>query len=126
MKDVFYHVHTKRGAGEHAPRTMRVDYKIGWRQFRSEWVCFEHDGFARLKAEAWWRLRSPDPVPATAQRAVDVANNGGVALTTAIVVRSIAGEPHDRIIDYELGPLPEAVPVVITVGPSKALKMASA
>jgi DNA repair protein RadD len=47
VHDVHYSVHVKRGAGENAPKSLRVDYKIGWRRWKSEWVCLEHAGFAR-------------------------------------------------------------------------------
>lgn len=110
VRDVFYSVHRKRGAGDDAPRTMRVDYKVGWNEFKSEWVCFEHQGYARQKAVAWWKRRSPDPVPDTAQQAVDVANNGGLAFTTSITVRAVTGDEFERVTDYEVGPMPEAVP----------------
>jgi DNA repair protein RadD len=33
---------------------MRVDYYDGLLCVASEWVCFEHGGFARQKAEQWW------------------------------------------------------------------------
>jgi DNA repair protein RadD len=59
---------------------------------------------------AWWKRRSPDPVPDTADRAVELAQSGALATTTAITVRSVAGEPYERIIDYELGELPEPLP----------------
>jgi DNA repair protein RadD len=106
VEDVFYSVHKKRGAGDDAPRTMRVDYKLGWNKFQSEWVCFEHDGYARQKAAAWWRRRSPDPVPETAEEAVALAQAGRLAPTHAISVRSVTGEEYDRIIGYELGDVP--------------------
>jgi hypothetical protein len=48
--------------------------------------------------------------PASAEQAVLIANPGGVALTTSITVRSFEGDPFERIIDSELGPLPEAIP----------------
>jgi hypothetical protein len=32
---------------------------------------------------------------------------GAVAPTLAITVRSVSGEEFDRIVDYELGPIPE-------------------
>jgi DNA repair protein RadD len=113
VQDVFYSVHTKRDAGPDAPKSMRVDYQVGFHDFKSEWICFEHDGYARQKAVAWWKRRSPDPVPLTAQQAVDIANCGGVALTTAITVRSISGDEFERIIGYEVGPMPEAVCAVV-------------
>jgi DNA repair protein RadD len=90
---------------------MRVEYKIGWQKYKSEWVCFEHDGYARHRAVQWWQRRSPDPVPDTAEDAVAIASNGGVALTTAISVRNVAGEPYDRIVSYELGAMPDVIPV---------------
>lgn len=113
VSDVFYSVHIKRGAGDDAPRTMRVDYKVGWHDYKSEWVCFEHTGYARQKAIAWWRRRSPDPVPQTAAYAVDLAQCGAVASTLAITVRAVAGDPYERIVDYELGAIPEALPAEI-------------
>jgi len=109
-------VHTKKDADENAPKTMRVDYKIGFYQFKSEWVCFEHTGFPRQKAEMWWRQHSSDPIPGTAEQAVDIANAGGVAMTNAITVRSVSGEKFDRIVDYELGEKPEALPLHRAVG----------
>jgi DNA repair protein RadD len=109
VDDVYYSVHTKRGASEDAPKSMRVDYKVGWHQYKSEWICFEHEGYARQKAVAWWRRHSPDPVPNTAERAVEIAQGGGVAATHGITVRTVTGDEFERITDYELGPLPEPV-----------------
>ena len=77
VQDVTYSVHTKRGAEEDAPRTFRVDYRLGLNHWQSEFVCLEHEGYARQKAVAWWRQRSPDPVPETAERAVEIAEGGG-------------------------------------------------
>ena len=109
VQDVCYSVHTKRGAPEDAPKSMRVDYRVGDHDYKSEWVCFEHDGYARQKAAAWWRRHSPDPVPDTAERAVEVAQAGGIAATLGITVRTVAGDEFERITDYELGPLPEPI-----------------
>ena len=109
--DIRYSVHTKRDAPPEAPKTMRVDYYIGQFTYVSEWICFEHDGFPRWKAEQWWKRRSPDPIPDTAERAVEIAEAGGLAWTEKIVVRSTAGEKYDRIVGYTLGPKPDPVPV---------------
>jgi DNA repair protein RadD len=109
VEDMLYGVHTKRGASAEAPKTLRVDYRVGWHEYKSEWVCFEHEGYARQKAVAWWRRRSPDPVPDTVARAIEIIDGGGLAPTLGITVRSVAGEPYERIIDYELGQVPEPV-----------------
>jgi len=106
VMDVQYSVHVKRDAPEDAPRTMRVEYRIGFNGWQSEWVCFEHTGYARAKAEAWWRQRSNEPVPSTADDAVALCEAGGVCETKAITVRHVSGEKYDRIIGCRLGPKP--------------------
>lgn len=78
VHDISYSVHTKRDAAPDAPKTMRVSYRVGFNHWQSEFICFEHDGYARQKAVAWWRRRSPDPVPDTAERAVEIAEAGGL------------------------------------------------
>jgi DNA repair protein RadD len=110
VQDTLYSVHVKRGADDNAPRSLRVDYKVGWREYKSEWICFEHQGYARQKAEAWWRCRSLDPIPETAQRAVEIIRGGGLSSTLSITVRTVTGEKYERIIDYELDVMPEPVP----------------
>ena len=107
VHDIFYRVHKKKDGGPDAPKTMRVDYQLGLNHWQSEFICFEHTGFARQKAEAWWQQRSPDPVPDTAEAAVTLANAGSLKLTHAITVRSVAGERFDRIVKYDLGDMPE-------------------
>ena len=111
VQDVHYSVHFKRGAEETAPRTMRVEYRVGWNKYISEWVCFEHTGYARAKAEHWWRQRSNEPVPATADEAVSIASAGGICNTQTIQVRRVAGEQYDRIIGHKLGDKPPALAV---------------
>ncbi len=106
VQEVYYSVHTKRGAPPEHPKTMRVEYQIGWRTYRSEWICFEHDGWAARKAESWWRRRSDEPVPRTAQEAVDICERGGICRTSTIRVKSTVGEKYDRIVGYELGEKP--------------------
>jgi len=106
VTDAFYTVHVKRGAPEDHPRSMRVDYRCGFSDYRSEWVCFEHTGYARAKAEAWWRKRSAESVPDTAEGAVEICEAGGIAPTSAITVRSVAGEKYDRITGHQLGTIP--------------------
>jgi len=100
------YVHQKRGAPDDHPRSMRVDYRVQFGEWQSEWVCPEHTGYARSKFEAWWRARSSEPLPGTTEQAVDLAYAGALAETKAITVRSIAGEKYDRIVDYDLGPIP--------------------
>ncbi|NLX57713.1 MAG: DEAD/DEAH box helicase family protein [Phycisphaerae bacterium] len=108
--DTVFRVHQKRGTDENHPRTMRVDYYHSLNGFVSEWVCFEHTGFARDKAEGWWRQRSDEPVPESAEDAVAIANAGGLTPTVAVTVRHVAGEKYDRVISYRLGDKPGRLP----------------
>ena len=107
VRDITYSVHTKKDADESTPKTLRVDYRLGLDYWVSEWICLEHTGWARRKAEQWWTARSPDPVPTTADEAVDRASAGALAAPDAITVRSVVGEKFERIIAYQLGPKPE-------------------
>ncbi|MFV0442153.1 MAG: DEAD/DEAH box helicase [Planctomycetaceae bacterium] len=111
VRDIVYSVHTKKDADETAPRTMRVDYRLGLDHWASEWICFEHSGWPRRKAVQWWKERSPDEVPDTAEQAVERANAGALALAEFITVRSVVGEKFDRIITCRLGPKPEPSPL---------------
>jgi len=106
VQEVIFAVHHKRNAPPDAPRSMRVDYRIGFNRWQSEWICVEHTGYARHKAELWWRRRSNVPVPETAEDAVYYAQSGALAETKSITVRSVAGEQFDRIVGYELGDRP--------------------
>ena len=111
VRDITYSVHTKKDADETAPKTLRVDYRLGLDYWVSEWICIEHTGWARRKAEQWWKARSPDPVPDTAQEAADMANNGALAHTEFVTVRSVAGEKFERVHSCKLGPKPEPSPL---------------
>ncbi len=106
VRDIVYRIHQKRGAADDAPRSLRVEYMLGIDHWISDFVCLEHDGYARRKAEVWWRQRCNDPPPSSAEEALDLAEAGLLAFPESIVVRSIAGEPYDRIIKHQLGRIP--------------------
>ncbi len=107
VRRVFYGVHVKRDAPADAPRSMRVDYEIGFNDHKSEWICLEHSGYARQKAEAWWRARCVLPAPTSVEEAVELASAGALAAPLSIKVRSVAGEKYDRIVDCELAAKPD-------------------
>jgi DNA repair protein RadD len=108
---VFYSVHAKKGADEDIPRTMRVDYEVGFHQFKSEWVCPEHSGYARTKFEKWWKERAADgcPMPGDADEAVELASKGYIASPRWIKVKKVSGEKFERICSWELNEKPEFV-----------------
>ena len=102
--DVYYCVHEKRGADPDAPKTMRVDYQVGFNEFKSEWVCPEHNGYARGKFEKWWHERAAlgCPMPRSAREAVSLANEGLLAAPESITVKTIAGERFERVTGFRL------------------------
>ena len=106
VTEIFYSAHVKRDAPPDAPRTMRVDYRVGFNQYVSEWICVEHEGYARQKAVQWWRQRSSEPVPDSAEAAVELAEMGALAPTLAITVMQKPGEKYERIVGYRLGERP--------------------
>jgi len=108
VHDIVYRVHRKRDAAEDAPRCLRVDYMIGLDRWQSEFICIEHSGYARRKAELWWSERCIDPCPDNVEEAMDLADAGLLASASSIVVRSIAGQPYDRIIKYRLSEIPNS------------------
>ena len=105
VSETTFHVHFKRGDPS-APPTMRVEYRSGFNTYFREWVCFEHAGYARTKAEQWWQTRSVEPIPDSVEDAVELANAGALADTIAITVERKAGEQYDRVVAHRLGEKP--------------------
>jgi DNA repair protein RadD len=50
--------------------TLRVDYKYHFQRVASEWVCIEHDGFAKEKAITWWADHLGGAFPASINEAL--------------------------------------------------------
>jgi DNA repair protein RadD len=69
VTDVRYSVHKKPGS----PDSLRVDYWSGLRKVASEWIHFERTGWARAKAEAWWKRRGSTlmEIPLTSREAFE-------------------------------------------------------
>jgi DNA repair protein RadD len=55
---VDYAIHRKEGK----PDSLRVDYFSGLLRTASEWVCFDHHGYAKEKAYKWWARRNPNGI----------------------------------------------------------------
>jgi DNA repair protein RadD len=90
---VEYAIHNKPGK----PDSLRVEYYSGLRRVAQEWICFEHGGFARAKAEAWWGRRSADDVPRTTDEALSRVDS--LAEPSAITVNESGQYPE--IIGYQ-------------------------
>ena len=64
VDDVEYYKHIKETP------SLKASYQCGADIF-SEWICFEHQGYARAKAEQWWRALVDFDVPRTVNQALD-------------------------------------------------------
>jgi DNA repair protein RadD len=65
VNSVSYHYHQR---DENKTPTLCVEYYftngVGFSKLIArEWLCFEHTGFARNKAESWWKRRTNEPPP---------------------------------------------------------------
>lgn len=88
---------------EDKPPTLRVVYRSGFLTY-TEWLCFEHHGFPRRKAERWWRLRAPRdvPPPSTVREALSYTN-------TLRVPDRILIQPNGRFFDVIDADIPRHV-----------------
>lgn len=72
---VSYARHQKPGS----PDSLRAEYWCGLRIVAREWVCLNHQGFARAKAERWWSARNPEGfgfVPCSVDQAFEWLDDG--------------------------------------------------
>lgn len=97
---------TRIAYGKHVGKsgipTLRVDYFSGFLRVASEWVCLEHDGYARQKAARWWQERQTSPVPRLVQDALDLLRDGERLEPVAIDVIVPTGRgDYPRIVKYE-------------------------
>jgi DNA repair protein RadD len=84
VKSVEYHKHHKGGDVTTRP-TLKVWYDTGTMYGVSEWVCIEHDGYARTKACAWWRDRIDGDTPMSVDDALAIAP--GLKVPKRIAIR---------------------------------------
>jgi DNA repair protein RadD len=70
VSDISYQRHNKPGGRP----SLKVTYQCGL-SWHSEWICLEHTGYPRTKAEMWWRERAPGiPVPRSVDAALALTN----------------------------------------------------
>ena len=89
---VIFKEHRKEGS----PNSLRATYYCGLRKF-DEWICLEHRGWPRKKAEEWWRARAKTPPPATVLEAFERAKE----LQTPERIRVWVNKKYPEILGYE-------------------------
>lgn len=90
--------------------TLRMDYKVRrdaddeLGRIISEWVCIEHEGFARKKAFEWWIRHSAHPFPKTVEEACEICESGGVAIPKSIT--AMQDGKYWRVMSTEVEEIP--------------------
>lgn len=74
VTNVEYRLHSKPGK----PDSLRVDYYSGYLRTASEWVCFDHTGYARQKAVNWYMSRCAKTHPGDTQSVLHEIESGFV------------------------------------------------
>lgn len=101
---VEYGIHAKEGK----PDSLRVDYYSGLRRVASEWLCFDHGGFAQAKALHWWEKRNTlTHVPRTTAEAKEWLDAGYPLEAPAAIVINESGK-WPEIVGYHWQPIEEA------------------
>jgi DNA repair protein RadD len=80
-----------RHLGKAGVPTLRVDYYCGIRKI-SEYVCLEHEGYARQKAVVWWLKRCDLQAPRLVDQAIRVSEQ--IVRPTSIVVNFATQYPQ--------------------------------
>lgn len=105
VTSVEYRRHEPRQEGKRP--TLRVDYLYHYRPIASEWICVEHEGWAREKAEAWWTRRHPErPLPATIEEALTLTQD----LATPREIALQRDGQWDRVVDWRFTEAPAGLP----------------
>lgn len=75
----------------------------------SEWICLEHGGFARRKAEDWWSIHSSVDCPADIDEAIDLFNRQWVAIPRTVTARREGR--FWKVLDRDIDELPVGLTV---------------
>lgn len=85
VTEVKYRKHVKEGS----QASLRVDYWSRFRVVASEWICLQHKGFAKGKAEQWWTRWMPDqPIPDSIDEAVFLCYENAIRPNLVVVNNS--------------------------------------
>ena len=82
------------------------DAEIGKKKrWAREWICFDHTGYAKEKADKWWKQRSHTHPPSSVQEALVLIDSGALAQTIEVSIRPDG--KFEKITNYVIGDKPE-------------------
>ena len=106
--DVSYHKYPKNGK----PPSLRIDYDIGEMFPVSEWMHFEHSGFALQKACSWWASTVGGSIPFSIDDVISVLSSTSHKMPRTILCTKKSGTKYWQVKDK--GKFYDCVPQSIT------------
>lgn len=95
---VRYRLHVKEGK----PPSLRVEYYDGLLKKAAEWVCLSHEGYARTKAESWWRQRATiNAIPNNVDEALEWLEYSNEILRTPSEIIVNKSSKYPKIVSYQ-------------------------
>jgi DNA repair protein RadD len=97
------------------PDTLLVQYKLEVdedaeigkkKRWAREWICFNHTGFAKEKADKWWAARSHTMPPSSVEEAIVLIDAGALAKTIQVSIRPDG--KFEKITNYIIGDKPQS------------------
>lgn len=106
---VDYRRHRKDGK----PDSLRVDYWGGLNRICSEWVCMNHDGYARQKADGWLKRRCAALPPEDIETAIAMGESGDLRRPKAILIDT--SKKYTEIVSYSFDGVPPGAGAPLSV-----------
>ena len=112
VKSISYEEHRRKDATPDDPSTLQIRYEVKG-EFKPlfEWVCPEHEGWARKRFVRWWKDKSSVEPPTIAELAAKLANDGAIATPIRIKTTRKSGDRFPRIEWIEQSEIPDPATV---------------
>ena len=102
VQEISYSKHYKKNGTPDDPPTLRIEYRVGFNEFVSKWVCPEHKGWAwSNKFVPWWKQHCNIPPPTTVDEALHYANGGYLAAPKRLTVIKTSGQHFQEVFEHD-------------------------
>ena len=102
VQEVSYSKHYKKNGTPDDPPTLRIEYRVGFNEFVSKWVCPEHKGWVwSNKFVPWWKQHCDIQPPTTVDEALHYAKTGCLAVPKRLTVIKTSGQRFEEVIEHD-------------------------
>ena len=102
VQEISYSKHYKKNGTPDDPPTLRIEYRVGFNEFVSKWVCPEHKGWAwSTKFVPWWKQHCNIQPPTTVDEALHYANGGYLAAPKRLTVIKTSGQHFQEVFEHD-------------------------